>query len=437
LSDKQLEKIIQLAAESHKKRLTARFIPPVMTIVTALYFVTYFRFNLPSILTLLFGVFCVIANVYLTSKERIINLGKIKINSRSDGADLARWIFNICCFDVVIFTVFQPSLTALMALWMMVIFAAQADTFKRKYQSTILVIAVLTATAMMYFMHPDVPLSERILVYAIFVSLTVLSNNSERTWINEIIARHRAQNLEFEAITRERDMSELADKLKFDAMLGENLKFFSHEINNLIFILEVHQERKGPDDVVLKTIKKMKGIAHLVLSNIDGRVKTESQQFTSLASDVQQILLKRISLEKVEVSFIFDSNLNNECFWERKGSTFYILNNLVNNAVKSMANRTGRKLEVEFQRNHALVSISVRDNGVGIPKHQISNILAGTAKTSRDDGHGIGMKFVLSECEKNGFTLNVESVVDEGTVITLLIDLELNRSRFQSTTKVA
>lgn len=63
---------------------------------------------------------------------------------------------------------------------------------------------------------------------------------------------------------------------------------------------------------------------------------------------------------------------------------------------------------------NAVITVRIEDNGVGISPDKLDSVLNGTAETTTPDGHGLGMSFVASECDENGFELSATSSVDIG-----------------------
>lgn len=123
-----------------------------------------------------------------------------------------------------------------------------------------------------------------------------------------------------------------------------------------------------------------------------------------------------------------------------------ILSNLLINAFKFTRSRVELSINepLRDEKGQAFFSISVEDDGIGIPKEQLGNIFkkffkitSGKHHYSNLGGTGIGLALARSLSVKHGGDLLVES--DEGmkTVFTVLIPLERSNKAQHDNTPVA
>jgi PAS domain S-box-containing protein len=96
--------------------------------------------------------------------------------------------------------------------------------------------------------------------------------------------------------------------------------------------------------------------------------------------------------------------------------------NLINNAVKF--SRQGGAVNIVVSENETEVLIRITDSGVGIPQQAIPHLFerfyrAKNVTIAEIPGSGIGLYIVKSIVEALGGTIQVESVVDQGTTFTL------------------
>ncbi len=85
-----------------------------------------------------------------------------------------------------------------------------------------------------------------------------------------------------------------------------------------------------------------------------------------------------------------------------------ILTNLVSNACDALPESGGR-IEIETTRVDDLASISIRDNGAGIPPENLPRIFDPFFTTKPDVGTGIGLWVTKDLIEKNGGRISVET----------------------------
>lgn len=103
----------------------------------------------------------------------------------------------------------------------------------------------------------------------------------------------------------------------------------------------------------------------------------------------------------------------------------FVLNQFVSNAIKYSKSKPGSKsllLRIEPHENNGTL-LSVQDEGVGIPSHDIPRIYDPffTGENGRTTGESTGMGLYLTKkvCGRLGHTLSVLSVVGKGTVFTV------------------
>ena len=101
-----------------------------------------------------------------------------------------------------------------------------------------------------------------------------------------------------------------------------------------------------------------------------------------------------------------------------------VLNNLISNAVKYRSARPDEQsyilVEAKVDRDQATITIS--DNGQGIPESKLSSIFDMFVRaTDSNQGSGLGLYIVKNVVEKLGGKVNVESVSNKGSVFKVEI----------------
>lgn len=100
------------------------------------------------------------------------------------------------------------------------------------------------------------------------------------------------------------------------------------------------------------------------------------------------------------------------------------LGNLLSNAVKFT--EAGGKIVIHTQRTDDVVSIQVRDTGIGIPEEKLSQIFEvaekkSSAGTQNEKGTGLGLLICKDFISKHGGTITVQSQLGKGTTFTVNI----------------
>lgn len=98
-----------------------------------------------------------------------------------------------------------------------------------------------------------------------------------------------------------------------------------------------------------------------------------------------------------------------------------VISNLVGNAVKY--SRPSGVVELSVKKEEGLVSVTVKDNGIGIPAADLTHVFEQGFRASNAvgaiKGSGFGLYIVKALCEKLGATICVKSVEGEGTGFTV------------------
>ncbi len=103
-----------------------------------------------------------------------------------------------------------------------------------------------------------------------------------------------------------------------------------------------------------------------------------------------------------------------------------IIRNLTSNAIKFT--RKGGTVEVSTKQVNDFISISISDNGIGIPKEKIDELFqlgknSTTPGTSGEKGSGLGLLLCRELVEKNGGKMFVDSEIGKGTVFSFTLPL--------------
>lgn len=108
-----------------------------------------------------------------------------------------------------------------------------------------------------------------------------------------------------------------------------------------------------------------------------------------------------------------------------------VIFNLVGNAVKY--SRPSGVVELGAKKEDARVSVTIRDNGIGIPAADLPHVFEQGFRASNAigaaKGSGFGLYIVKALCERLGAAISVESVEGEGTGFTVTLSgLYINRA---------
>lgn len=98
--------------------------------------------------------------------------------------------------------------------------------------------------------------------------------------------------------------------------------------------------------------------------------------------------------------------------------------NLVDNAITALDGRTSGRIDITLETEQDRWSLSVEDNGPGIPPHDLPHVFrrfyrAGIHRDRDQGGVGLGLSLVGAIVEAHGGEVSLESKVGEGTRVVL------------------
>jgi len=110
-------------------------------------------------------------------------------------------------------------------------------------------------------------------------------------------------------------------------------------------------------------------------------------------------------------------------FFVDKVKMFQVLDNLLNNAVKYSPEGGTISVKGIIKKNNYIITI--KDQGIGMTKKQLSNIYdkfyRADSSNTAVEGTGLGMYIAKSIVEAHGGTISIESKVNVGTTVSLVL----------------
>lgn len=186
---------------------------------------------------------------------------------------------------------------------------------------------------------------------------------------------------------------------KYNKIIDQNCLRLIRLINNLIDITKIETDFFNP------------------IMNIE-----------NIVTIVEDITLSVVSyVERKNISLIFDTEEEEIYVRCDKNLIERIMLNVLSNAFKY--GKESGNIYVSIWSNDDIVTINIKDNGVGIPEDMQSKIFSRFQKVdkslSRDnEGTGIGLSLVKSLVELQGGNIRLRSKVDYGTEISISFPIE-------------
>lgn len=223
-----------------------------------------------------------------------------------------------------------------------------------------------------------------------------------RTPLNVILSTSKVAELKIN--NNDYNNEYLLDKLE---QINKNSNRLLKLVNNLIDITKFEQ---GNYEINLENINIVEVVEDIVLASVD----------YSICKDIELIF----DTEEEEIITAID-----------KDKIERVMLNLLSNSIK-FTNKGGT-IYVYIKRIKELVSISVQDNGIGIPEDNIPEIFNRFYQVSdtlkkHEEGSGIGLCIVDEIVNLHGGKINVNSIVDKGTTFEVILPIYTVENNFKS-----
>ena len=270
----------------------------------------------------------------------------------------------------------------------------------------------------------------------------------------EVVALYGIMQDMTERMLYERDLRKAKEQAeKAYASRTQFLANMSHELrtplNAIIGFSEmIERQLLGPIGTE-KYLEYISGIrdsgGHLLdlISDILDMSKIEAGKYELALEEVSIVKVLQLTAHMMEgrahesgVKITLNQDLDEELkIIADRRAVLQIMLNLVSNAVKFTPE--GGHVEIAGYERDNYLSLKVIDNGIGIPAHKLATITKPFEQVSssyaRDhEGSGLGLAISKELAEMHGGTLFVESVVDEGTTVTVRLpynsDLEQQKN---------
>lgn len=245
------------------------------------------------------------------------------------------------------------------------------------------------------------------------------------------IMKDFSSDLYFIRIGEKTDEAILQQKLTHkDSLLevGQLAASVAHEIRNPITTLKgftqllkitAEEETLKYLNVIEDEIQRME----LILSEMLNLSKpvVDRKEFVSLKDllmEIMRVIQPKATLENIKV--IQNQGLLGErLLLGEEGRLKQVFLNLLKNSLESM--EPGGTLTIDMQDcEENRVNIIIRDTGKGIEEQNLNQIFM-PYFTTRTDGTGLGLPFVLQTIEDHGGTVSVSSKVGQGTSFILTL----------------
>ena len=184
------------------------------------------------------------------------------------------------------------------------------------------------------------------------------------------------------------------------------------------------KERREYAGIIVEETKRLKTLSGKLMELITvGSTQLDWQTIplTSIMEEVGQAL--QISLSKSGITLNIkvckiEVSVDKELFKS-------LIYNLIDNAIK--ASKSGQEIEVFAEETNGILTIAVKDHGIGIPKEEINKIMQpfymiDKSRTRKAGGAGLGLALCSEIARLHGARLQIESEPRKGTCVSIIFD---------------
>ena len=233
-------------------------------------------------------------------------------------------------------------------------------------------------------------------------------------------------------------IQDITEHVKLDNMRKEFVADVSHELKTPITsimgyadtLLEGEYDKETQDkflDVIATEARRMAKLVTdlLTLSRYDNnqkRIQKESFDLGELVKSCQEKLGIEIQKKNHTVNCFVTADV--PPVYADKSDIERVVLNILTNSIKYTKDNGEIKIYVGFVYNDAYIKIF--DNGIGIPEEDLNRIFerfyrVDKARTREMGGTGLGLSIAKEILDKNGGSIDIKSVVGQGTEVVIKV----------------
>ncbi|MCC3863477.1 PAS domain-containing sensor histidine kinase [Terrisporobacter petrolearius] len=259
---------------------------------------------------------------------------------------------------------------------------------------------------------------------------------NDEGWI--LVSRNNSYRKELELLKNENEKIKVHQQLKNDffANLSHELKTPLNIFYSIIQLLDLNLDKKENEfklvyekyntGLKINFYRMLRMITNLIdLTKFDSDFKDinfNNYDIVKLCEDVTMSVITYAQQKNIEI--IFDTDEEEHIIRCDAEHMERIMLNLLSNAIKYTP--SGGEIFVNLSFDDNYVNISVKDNGIGIPKEKLESIFEKFVRVDKtikreNEGSGIGLNIVKSLVDLLGGKISIVSSEDMGSEFTIEI----------------
>ena len=271
--------------------------------------------------------------------------------------------------------------------------------------------------------------------------------NKNVTEINQDIdlveLQHLAESLR-DYIVQESEHITVKQQFKFNAKIRQIANQVAHDIKSPLSVLKSLSQSmsltKEEDRLMLQmVIQNVSDIMQDLSEKSDSQVKSAQYNREIVQNKFLSVLVDRVISEKrieyahcdVKIDVVYADSVKDALIHVQPTVFKRVLSNLINNSVEALCDQGC--ITVELSMNGKFVSLSVKDNGKGIPKENIDLIFEQGQSFGKSHlgNSGLGLFHAKKSIESWGGKITVQSELNVGTEFILMLPLVIKEASDQ------
>ena len=218
------------------------------------------------------------------------------------------------------------------------------------------------------------------------------------------------------------------------AGIGQTMLSLSHDIKNILNGLTggislvdeglTHSEKDSFESGWKIVKKNVERISNLILDMLSFSSKKQpfyqEIKINSFVKEIGELYEEKIKEKGCTLKYELDEKLDTGKF-DYQGMERVLLN-LISNSYEAIPEEKG-EIIIRTKLSNSNFSISVEDNGCGIPKENLKNIFDIFFTTKGHKGTGLGLAVVKKIVEEHHGKIDVSSILNKGTTFTITLPL--------------
>ncbi len=313
-------------------------------------------------------------------------------------------------------TIYEPLFINFIYIWFALILSSIYQDFKPIVLAGVYTLS-FTIYAYFYYFDEVFPFMDRedivyMCLFAIFVTVVLIYASKFNDHLRFKLEREKC---EAEELLRN------SDKL---ATVGQLAAGVAHEIRNplsvisgYIQLLKKDQKQSPYFDIIHDELNRINSIiSEFLLLSKPNSLHLETKDLKVIIEDVITLLSAQANFKNVVIEMKKPANaVEVEC---EENQIKQVLINLVKNGIEAMPSGGILTIELVDDNHHAKIRIS--DEGVGIPKDELTR-LGQPFYTTKETGTGLGLMVSLKILEHHQGSIIFNSVEGEGTMVEVTL----------------